>query len=49
MTLHGDVQWRKVHYQIQSEDNDLRIVDVSESYNFINPKFGIHYKMEEKS
>ncbi|MBK9583144.1 MAG: TonB-dependent receptor [Saprospiraceae bacterium] len=47
MTLHGDLQWRKVHYEIQGKDNDLRDVDVSESYNFINPKFGIHYKWKK--
>lgn len=48
-TLHGDVQLRTLEYQILGNDNDLRNLDVAQTFLFLNPKIGLHYQMNKNS
>jgi iron complex outermembrane recepter protein len=45
INLYGDIQYRKVLYSIKGDHDDLRILDQNHSFDFINPKLGIHYAM----
>lgn len=45
ITLYGDVQVRKVNYEVEGIDNDLRSIDVKDDFLFINPKFGLNYDL----
>jgi len=45
LSLYGDLQFRKIHYQIQGMDNDLRYLYEDLDYNFLNPKIGVYYQM----
>ncbi|HEY3403652.1 MAG TPA: TonB-dependent receptor [Ohtaekwangia sp.] len=39
----ADLQFRKIDYQTQGTDDDLNDYDVSDSFNFFNPKLGLSY------
>ncbi|WP_298556538.1 TonB-dependent receptor [uncultured Algibacter sp.] len=41
-----DLQYRKVDYQSVGTSSDLLDINVSETYNFFNPKFGLTYKID---
>jgi len=40
LNLYGDVQYRRIDYQIKGIDNDLRDISQEHDYNFFNPKVG---------
>jgi iron complex outermembrane receptor protein len=42
--IYGDMQYRYIHYLIKGIDDDRRSIDQEHEYNFLNPKFGIHYE-----
>lgn len=48
ISLHSDIQFRKVDYSILGIDNDLRMIDVSSDFGFLNPKLGGLYQINEK-
>jgi iron complex outermembrane receptor protein len=48
ISLHGDIQFRKVDYSILGLDNDLRMIDVSSDFGFLNPKLGGLYQINAK-
>ncbi|GAA4950057.1 TonB-dependent receptor [Algibacter agarivorans] len=41
-----DLQYRKVDYESVGTSSDLVDIDVKESYNFFNPKFGLTYNVD---
>ncbi len=45
----GDVQWRYVAYETEGIDNDLTPFEISEKFNFINPKLGTRYDIDEQN
>lgn len=45
----GDLQYRNVKYDISGIDNDQRLLDTSEDYDFFNPKFGLVYSLDANS
>ncbi|GGC12850.1 TonB-dependent receptor [Dyadobacter sediminis] len=45
----ADMQFRNVSHNISGMDNDLVGLAFDESYNFLNPKAGLTYKMAEQS
>jgi len=42
--LYGDVQYRLIRYNLAGIHEDLRDITQENSYDFFNPKFGIHYE-----
>ncbi|UII28829.1 TonB-dependent receptor [Fulvivirga maritima] len=46
---YGDSQYRSVNYEIEGVDNDLRTLDISDNYNFFNPKVGFVYDLNSNS
>jgi iron complex outermembrane recepter protein len=40
----ADLQLRSVNYDVAGVDNDLRNVDLEESFLFFNPKFGLNFQ-----
>ncbi|MEE4196966.1 MAG: TonB-dependent receptor [Bacteroidales bacterium] len=42
-----DLQYRKINYDIQGIDDDLRDITQSHNFNFFNPKFGIFYEIND--
>jgi len=41
--LFVDLQYRMIQYETKGTDNDQRMIDIKEDYNFFNPKFGLNY------
>ncbi len=46
LSIHGDLQFRKVDYKVGGIDNDLRLVNVEDDFLFFNPKLGINYQFQ---
>ena len=44
LNLFGDVQFRGINYSFFGVNDDQRIVDGQENYNFFNPKLGLSYE-----
>ncbi len=44
-----DLQYRTVNYQSVGTSSDLLDINVKETYNFFNPKFGLTYKINNLS
>jgi iron complex outermembrane receptor protein len=42
--LFGDMQYRKIDYSFDGNNDDLREVTGAEDYDFFNPKFGLSYE-----
>ncbi len=49
LSFYGDVQYRKIQYKMQGPDDDLVILDQTNNYNFVNPKFGVNYKLNNSN
>ena len=49
LSLFADLQFRHVLYEINGEHEDLRDITQSHNYNFINPKGGVFYSLNEKN
>ncbi|WP_309642682.1 TonB-dependent receptor domain-containing protein [Flavobacterium sp.] len=45
----GDVQFRDVDYKAAGLSSDLKVLNVSNSYSFFNPKAGLTHLLNEKS
>ncbi|MBA4410362.1 MAG: TonB-dependent receptor [Odoribacter sp.] len=48
LNLFADLQYRKIDYQIDGTDDDLRGLKQSHKFEFFNPKVGIYYLLNEK-
>jgi iron complex outermembrane receptor protein len=44
-SLFGDVQYRYINYKSLGIDNDQRVISISESYHFLNPKLGVSFSL----
>lgn len=49
LRFYGDLQYRRIRYDIAGIHDDLRDLTQSHNYNFVNPKAGFHYHINEKS
>ena len=49
ISLFGDVQFRHIAYEMVGPDDDLVLLDQKHSWNFLNPKAGITYSINNKS
>ena len=47
--VYGDLQFRNINYTVTGVDNDQRDLLVDQSFNFVNPKAGITYDLDNKS
>ena len=45
LNLFGDVQLRSIDYKTSGTDNDLTNYDTGGNYFFVNPKFGLTYRL----
>ncbi len=45
LTVHGDVQLRKVNYEVYGTDTDQNVLQVDARHTFWNPKMGLHYEV----
>lgn len=43
----GDLQYRYIKYILEGNDDDLKNISQTHSFNFFNPKTGIHFTIEE--
>ncbi len=48
LNLFVDLQIRKIWYNIDGIDDDLRDITQEHNYLFFNPKFGLNYKISDK-
>ena len=46
LTLYGDMQYRHISYKAGGIESHLNPVDIDESFQFLNPKAGISYKLK---
>ena len=47
LILFADMQVRAINYTTKGTDNDLSSYSVDEKYTFLNPKFGLTYKIND--
>jgi len=48
LNLFADLQYRKINYDINGFDDDLRDLKQMHNFEFFNPKVGIYYQLSEK-
>jgi iron complex outermembrane recepter protein len=48
LKLFADFQYRKIDYDITGIDDDLRDLTQSHSFEFLNPKVGINFQLDEQ-
>ncbi len=46
LLLFADFQYRYINYELSGEDKDFALLNWKKSYNFINPKFGFTYTID---
>lgn len=44
LNLFADLQYRRINYEVEGIDDDLRNLDQDHDFNFFNPKFGVFYQ-----
>jgi len=49
LNLYGDLQYRRIYYHIDGIDNDLRDISQKHLYNFLNPKFGAFFNIDDQN
>ena len=49
LSLFGDIQYRFVSYQVVGRDDDLVVHDFKDNLNFINPKLGLSYMINDEN
>ena len=45
--LYGDVQYRRIYYSIDGDHDDLRDITQEHKFNFLNPKAGLYFDINE--
>ncbi len=48
LSLYGDLQYRQIFYDIDGIHDDLRDLTQEHTYKFVNPKAGVHYKLDDR-
>ncbi len=49
LSVYGDLQFRKINYDIEGIHDDLRDISQTNDFNFFNPKAGIFYELNEEN
>lgn len=47
--IYGDLQYRRIGYDISGTDKNLNTLDINDKLNFFNPKAGITYLLDNQS
>lgn len=47
--LFADIQYRNINYQVKGDDDKIKGMDFKRKFNFVNPKLGITYLINENS
>ncbi len=47
INLYGDVQYRRIYYSIDGDHDDLRDITQEHKFNFLNPKAGLYFDINE--
>ena len=47
LSVLGDIQVRNIYYTLDGINNDLRVLDDSHSYTFVNPKTGVTFELSD--
>jgi iron complex outermembrane receptor protein len=47
LNMLADLQYRGINYEIGGIDDDLRNIAQTHRFNFVNPKLGVYYQMNE--
>ena len=47
--LFADIQYRNINYQVKGDDDKIKGMDFKRKLNFVNPKLGITYLINENS
>lgn len=48
LNVYGDLQYRFINYRIKGIHDDLRDISQTHDFNFINPKMGVVYNINDK-
>jgi len=48
LNLYGDLQYRRIHYEIKGIDDDFRDITQRHEFNFFNPKIGFSYIINDR-
>jgi len=48
LNLYGDLQYRRIHYEIKGIDDDFRDITQWYEFNFFNPKVGFSYIINDR-
>lgn len=43
LNLYADIQYRNISYLMEGNDDDLRVLDQTHDFNFVNPKAGLFF------
>ena len=49
LSLFGDIQYRHIFYNITGEDDDMVTMDGRYKYDFVNPKAGVFYNINDNN
>lgn len=47
--LFADIQYRNINYQVKGDDDKIKGMEFKRKFNFVNPKLGITYLINENS
>lgn len=47
--LFADIQYRNINYKVKGDDDKIKGMDFNRKFNFLNPKLGITYLINENS
>lgn len=49
LNIYGDMQYRYINYKMKGIDDDFTNLNIKNTYNFLNPKFGAFFTINSKS
>ncbi|MGQ7871181.1 TonB-dependent receptor [Sunxiuqinia sp. sy24] len=47
LNVYGDLQYRRINYEMSGQDDDLITLDQTHEYDFFNPKMGLFYELAQ--
>jgi len=47
LNAYADIQFRHIGYKMNGIDDDLKVLDQTHNFNFVNPKVGLFYQVNE--
>ncbi len=47
LNIYGDLQYRRINYEMRGQDDDLLALEQTHEYDFFNPKMGLFYELAQ--